>query len=115
ATIRLNLAVLAQSRGDIAKTIAHLEAAIDMGERAGKRATVQQARANLANLEIRLGRHARARASIDALSKEGDALPKVAQAQLLGLRAFLAARTGATDEACQLFDACGDAYEALGR
>ena len=115
ATIRLNLAVLAQGQGDIAETIAHLEAAIDMGERAGKRSTVQQARANLANLEIHLGRHARARASIDALSEEGESLPKVAQAQLLGLRAFLAARTEAFDEACELFDACGKAYEALGR
>ena len=113
ATIRLNLAVLTQGQGDFAQAISHLEAAVDMGRRAGRRSTMQQALLNLANLDLYLGRYARARASIESLAEQRASLPPVAQAQLLGLEADLAARTRDTVEAGRLYQACA-AYDELG-
>ena len=115
ATIRLNLAALTQSQGDFAQAISHLEAAVDMGRRAGRRSTMQQALLNLANLDLYLGRYARARASIESLAEQRASLPPVAQAQLLGLEADLAARTRDTPEAVRLYQACSTAYDELGR
>ena len=43
ATMRLNLAGLAQADGDLAQALVHLEAAVDMGRRAGSGAAVTQA------------------------------------------------------------------------
>jgi transcriptional regulator with GAF, ATPase, and Fis domain/predicted Ser/Thr protein kinase len=115
ATIRLNLAALTQSQGDFAQAIAHLEAAVDMGRRAGRLSTTQQALLNLANLDLYLGRYARARASIESLAEQRASLPPVAQAQLLGLEADLAARSRDTAEAIRLYAACASAYDELGR
>ncbi len=117
ATLRLNLAALASQEGDVAAALGHLEAAVDMGARAGRAATALQARINLANLDLYLGRLSRAAASIDALlSCAGDAAPSGAPAaQLLGLQAELAARTGAIERALELYDACAAAFDALSR
>jgi serine/threonine-protein kinase PknK len=115
ATIRLNLAALTKIQGDFAQALSHLEAAVDMGRRAGRRSTMQQALLNLANLDLYLGRYARARASIESLAEQRASLPPVAQAQLLGLEADLAARTREPIEAARLYAACASAYDDLGR
>jgi len=115
AATRLNLAGIAREEGDVARALEHLEATVDLGKRAGGLLAVQQARINLVNLDLYLGRHARARAAIDELRAEEDSLPESARAQILGCRAELAARTGDVDSAARLYEACAVAYEKLGR
>jgi transcriptional regulator with GAF, ATPase, and Fis domain len=114
ATIRLNLAGLAQAEGDLAQSLVHLEAAVDMGRRAGSGATVTQALLNLANLDLYLGRWARARASIDLLAARRGELSAAARAQLLGLEAEYAARTGDA-EAARLYEETARAWQTQGR
>lgn len=115
ATMRLNLSGLAQAEGDLGRAISHLEAATDLGERAGGSFAAQQATLNLANLDLYLGRIARARSSIDALTKVEHELPPAARAQLLGLDADLAQKTGELGFAREKYAACSNAYAALGR
>ena len=115
ATVRLNLSNLAQLDGDLKGALLHLEAAVDMGRRSGALVAVQQALLNLANLDLYLGRYARAGASIEALAKSEDELGPVARADLTGLRADLEARTGDATLAGQLYAACATARSAQGR
>jgi len=115
ATVRLNLSNLAQLDGDFKGALSHLEAAVDMGRRSGALVAVHQALMNLANLDLYLGRYARARASIESLAKSEDELGAVARADLLGLRADLVARTGDPAEAATLYTACAAARSAQGR
>jgi len=124
AAMRLNLAIFAQSEGDLAQALAHLEAAVDMGKRAGSGAAVTQALLNLANLDLYLGRWARARASIDQLASRRDELSPAARAQLLGLEAEYAARTGdrgpgvsaaGRERAARVYEETARAWEAQGR
>ncbi len=117
ATTRLNLAALAtHGQGAIAEALDHLEAAVDLGRRAGRDSTVQQALLNLANLDLYLGRWARAAASLEALATQHELSPGGAQyAQWLGLDAELAARTGDARPAAGRYEACAAAYDALGR
>ncbi len=115
ATIRLNLSVLAQLDGDLSGALSHLEAAVDMGRRSGALVAVHQALLSLANLDLYLGRYARARASIEALAKSEDELGSVARADLKGLRADLVARTGDPAEAAALYSACAEARAGQGR
>jgi serine/threonine-protein kinase PknK len=117
-TMRVNLAALAiHGQGEIAEALTHLEAAVDMGRRAGRDATVRQALLNLANLDLYLGRLARAAASIETLSAQRDALSRAGgqQAQLLGLEAELANRTGNARRSALLYDRCAKAYDELSR
>jgi len=115
ATVRLNLSNLAQLDGDFKGALSHLEAAVDMGRRSGALVAVHQALMNLANLDLYLGRYARAQASIESLAKNEEDLGSVARADLLGLRADLAARTGDPSEASALYTACAVARSAQGR
>ncbi|MBV9949777.1 MAG: protein kinase, partial [Myxococcales bacterium] len=115
AAMRLNLAGLAQAEGDLALAIAHLEAAVDMGRRSGNGATVTQSLLNLANLELYLGRWARARVSIDLLSARRDELAPAARAQLLGLEAEHATRTGDIARGGILYDETAKAWDEQGR
>ena len=115
ATTRLNLAGLSKADGDLAQSLVHLEAALDMGRRAGSPVVVQQALFNLANLDLYLGRYARAGASIEGLSQQRGTLSPNARAQLLGLQAELATRMGEIDKAARLYESCATAYEAVGR
>jgi transcriptional regulator with GAF, ATPase, and Fis domain len=115
ASTRLNLAGLAQGEGDLAQALVHLEAAVDMGRRAGSGAAVTQALLNLANLDLYLGRWARARGSIDQLAGRRDELSPAARAQLLGLEAEHAARTGDFARGAQLYEETAKAWEAQGR
>ncbi|MDF2693173.1 MAG: Response regulator of zinc sigma-54-dependent two-component system, partial [Labilithrix sp.] len=115
ATTRLNLAGLAKGDGDLAQALVHLEGALDMGRRAGGLIVVQQALFNLANLDLYLGRYARAAASIAKLAEQRDKLAPNARAQLLGLEAELATRIGEIERAARLYDLCADVYEAVGR
>src|SRR5262249_2137065 len=95
--------------------LVHLEGALDMGRRAGGFIVVQQALFNLANLDLYLGRYARAAASIEKLSEQRDKLAPNARAQLLGLQAELATRLGEIDKAAHHYDLCAEAYETVGR
>ncbi len=115
ASIRLNLAGIAKTRGDIATALAHLEGAVDMGRRSGRRATERQALLNLANMELYLGRRARARASIETLAKQRAQLGKVAQAQLFSLEAESAALAEDYETAEVACLRCAEAYDGLGR
>jgi serine/threonine-protein kinase PknK len=115
AATRLNLAGLAQGEGDYAAALAHLEAAVDMGRRMGGGSAVQQALLNLANLDLYLGRFARASASIEQLAADRALLGANARAQLLGLEAELAMRAGEFGKGARLYESCASAYEAQGR
>jgi transcriptional regulator with GAF, ATPase, and Fis domain len=115
ATMRLNLAMFAHGEGDFAQALAHLEAAVDMGKRAGSGVVVTQALLNLANLDLYLGRWARARASIEQLAAGRDTLAPAARAQLLGLEAEHAARTGDVARGARLYQAAAEAWNAQGR
>lgn len=115
ATLQSNLAGLLKVGGDIAGAIQHYEAAVDMGRRSGRRSTTRQALLNLANTDLYLGRLARARASIDALEEQRAGLPPMVVAQLYGLQAEHAARSGRVDTAVRLYESCAAAYEALGQ
>lgn len=115
ATTRLNLAGIAKTRGDVAGAIGHLEAAVDMGRRSGRESTLRQALLNLANLDLYVGRSARARASIDALAEERDGLTQAQKAQLLALEAEAAGLSGDFVVAAQKCLACAESYEQLGR
>jgi serine/threonine-protein kinase PknK len=115
AAMRLNLAMFAHGEGDFAQALAHLEAAVDMGQRSGSAVVVTQALLNLANLDLYLGRWARARASIDQLAARRDSLGPAACAQLLGLEAEHAARTGDVARGARLYEAAADAWAAQGR
>jgi transcriptional regulator with GAF, ATPase, and Fis domain len=115
STTRLNLAVLAQAAGDLGQALLHLEAAVDMGRRAGAKMAVQRALFNLANLDLYLGRYARAESSIHSLSQDRAALDKSARGQLLGLEADLHFRQGDFEKSAKLFALCAEMYEVVGR
>src|SRR5262249_27372404 len=115
AAMRLNLAGLAKAEGDLAAALAHLEASVDMGRRSGVALAVQQALLNLANLHLYLRRYARASASIESLASQRASLGPLARAQLVGLEAELAARTGDGARAATLYEECAAAYDAQGR
>ncbi|HEY0463957.1 MAG TPA: protein kinase, partial [Polyangiaceae bacterium] len=114
-TIQLNLAGVLKIRGDIAGSIEHYEAAVDMGRRSGRRSSALQALLNLANTDLFLGRLARARGAIDTLEEQRSELSSVMCAQLLGLTAELQLREGSIEAAVEKFDACARAFEALSR
>jgi len=114
ASLQLNLAGLLKIQGDIAGAIDCYAAAVDMGRRSGRRATVRQALLNLANTDLYLGRLARARASIDALEEQRADLPALMKPQLLGREAELAAQQGDMARAVELFDECALAFLAIG-
>ena len=115
ATTRLNLAGIAKGDGDLAQALVHYEAAVDMGRRAGALLAVQQALFNLANVDLYVGRFARAGASIEKLTEQRDKLSPGSRAQLLGLQAELATRMGEVERGARLYDLCADAYDAVGR
>jgi transcriptional regulator with GAF, ATPase, and Fis domain len=76
---------------------------------------VTQALLNLANLDLYLGRWARARGSIEQLvARRGDLSP-AAQAQLSGLDAEHAARTGDVGRAADLYEQAAAAWDKQGR
>ncbi|WP_394826320.1 sigma 54-interacting transcriptional regulator [Pendulispora albinea] len=114
ALTRLNLAGLARAEGDLALALTHLEAAVDMGRRAGGLLAVRGALLHLANLDSYLGRYARARASIDSLAEERASLSPIHLATLLGLEAELAARTGDVPRASALYEESARAWDATG-
>ncbi len=113
ASTRLNLAGLAKNEGELAEALAHLEAVVDLGRRAGGQVAVQQALFNLANLDLYLGRYARAKASIEQLADQRDRLAPPSRAQLLGLQAELATRLGDVERGARLYELCADAYDAV--
>ena len=115
ALTRLNLAGLARAEGDLALSLTHLEAAVDMGRRAGGLLALQGALLNLANLDLYLGRYARARASIDSLAETRARLSPINEAMLVGFEAELAARTGNVPRASELYEESALIWETTGR
>jgi serine/threonine-protein kinase PknK len=115
ATTRLNLAGIAKTQGDVAAALRHLEAAVDMGRRSGRVAALRQALLNLANLDLYLGRLARARVSLDALAAERAELAPQLSAQLLSLEAEHAQRSFDFTAAERLCLEAALAYQAMGR
>ncbi|HEY4102235.1 MAG TPA: sigma 54-interacting transcriptional regulator [Polyangiaceae bacterium] len=115
ATVQLNWAGLLKIRGDIAGAIEHFEAAVDMGRRSGRRSSALQALLNLANMDLFLGRLARARSAIETLQEQRADLSAVMCAQLLGLEADLELRQGSVELAVDKYGQCADAFVALGR
>jgi len=114
AVVRANLAGLLKVRGDIRGAIEQFEAALDMGRRSGRRQTVRQALLNLANLDVYVGRFARANARIEMLEAQRAQLHPVMRAQLSGLLADLHARQNEHDKAVEHYEACAAAFAALG-
>src|SRR4029078_7691463 len=112
ALTRLNLAGLAREEADLAGALAHLEAAVELGRRAGSLLAVQGALLSLANLDLYLGRYARARGSIDSLAEQRASLSPWQAATLYGLEAELAARTGDVTRALGLYEECARAWES---
>ena len=86
-----------------------------MGRRAGGLMAVQQALFNLANLDLYLGRYARAGASIERLAEQRAELSPNARAQLLGLQGELATRMGDIERGARLYELCAEAYDAVAR
>lgn len=115
AVVRDNLAGLLKVRGDIQGAIEQFEAALDMGRRSGRGQTVRQALLNLANLDIYLGRFARASARIEMLQAQQDQLPPLVRAQLVGLLADLHARQNQHEQAVVHYQVCADAFALLDR
>jgi len=112
ATMRLNLAGMAQAEGDLAQALTHLEAAVDMGRRAGIGAAVTQA---LLNLAFPGAGGPRGRGPLDSIVMRRDELSPAARAQLLGLEAEHAARTGEGGRAAQLYEEAALAWQGQGR
>jgi transcriptional regulator with GAF, ATPase, and Fis domain len=115
ALTRLNLAGLARAEGDLALALTHLEAAVDMARRAGSTLAVQGALLNLANLDLYLGRYARARVSVDSLAEGRANLSPIQTATLLGLEAELAIRAGDTLRGAELFEESARKWDAQNR
>jgi transcriptional regulator with GAF, ATPase, and Fis domain len=115
AAMRLNLAGIAHAEGDLAQALSHLEATVDLGRRAGLGLAVTQALLNLATLDLYLGRASRARASLDQLAARRGELSDAARAQLLGLEAEHAARTGDSPRAASLYEEAARAWATQGR
>jgi transcriptional regulator with GAF, ATPase, and Fis domain/energy-coupling factor transporter ATP-binding protein EcfA2 len=115
AATRLNLGTLLRTEGDLAPALEHFSAAIDMGERAGAEMCVTEARLNLANVDMYLGRYARAQACIEALARQKARLTASTRANLLGLEGEYRERTGAYLDAAVAYTSASEAYDALGR
>ena len=114
AATRLNLAALARSAGDLATALGHLEAVVDLASRAGGLLAIKQATLNLVNLDLYLGRLARARERLATLERD-DELGPAAKAQLAGCYAELAARSGSVAEATERYRECSEAWQKQGR
>lgn len=114
SSAQINLAGLLKDRGELSESIELLEAAVDTAQRAGRGNSVQQARLNLSNTDLYLGRLERARAEIARVGAP-EGLPQSLRAQLHGLRAELFARTGELERALGEFQACERAWTELGR
>ncbi len=115
ALSRLNLAGLARAEQEYSQAISHFESAVDLGQRSGTGIAVLGALLGLANLDLYLGRIARARASIDTLRKDRAALAPQQDATLLGLEADLAERSGEPKKARELYERCAAAWDTQGR
>jgi transcriptional regulator with GAF, ATPase, and Fis domain/tetratricopeptide (TPR) repeat protein len=115
ATTRLNYGVLAWGDGDLAEASEEFEAAADLARRVERHATVERALINLAVVDLYLGRHARLTTTLRSLESLEAHLTKVGRAQVLGVRADLAGRTGDLALARALYQQTVAAWVALGR
>jgi len=115
AVTRLNRGVLAWSEGDLATAIAEFESAADLGRRVMRQSTVERALINLAVVDLGLGRYARVANTLKSLESMEAQMTPIGRAQLQGVRAELAGRTGDLGKAVELYAATTAAWRELGR
>ncbi len=115
ATARVNLGTLAWHEGDLASAIEEFEAAADLARRVMRYSTLERALINLAIVDLGLGRWARVATTLKSLETLETQITVVGKAQLTGLRAELAARTGDSAQAIALYREAIQAWRAMGR
>ncbi|MFI5297338.1 MAG: tetratricopeptide repeat protein, partial [Polyangiales bacterium] len=115
ATSRLNLGTLCWHEGDLGSAISEFEAAADLGRRVQRQSTVERALINLGFVDLQLGRYARVASTLQSLEPLEAAMTPSSRAQLTGLRADLAGRTGDMSRAVELYRAAIAGWRATGR
>jgi transcriptional regulator with GAF, ATPase, and Fis domain len=115
ANVRVNLGTLAWTEGDLARATDEFEAAADLARRGLRPQTVERALNNLAAVDLGLGRYARVATTLRSLAAIEPQMTAVGRAQLLGLEAELAARTGDLARAKDLYDRAIAAWRAIDR
>ncbi len=115
ATARLNLGTLEWTEGDLARAISEFEAAADLARRVLRLSTLERALINLAIVDLGLGRYARVATTLKSLEAMEPQMTPVGRAQLSGVRAELAGRTGDLARAVELYRATIAAWRDLGR
>ncbi|MGZ3417850.1 MAG: sigma 54-interacting transcriptional regulator [Polyangiales bacterium] len=115
ANARVNLGTLAWSEGDLAHAIEEFEAAADLARRTTRHSTMERALINLAIVDLGLGRYARVATTLKTLDALESQMTAVGRAQLLGLRAELAGRSGDFARAVDLYRQTVTAWREMGR
>ena len=115
ATARLNLGTLEWADGDLGRAINEFEAAADLARRVMRLSTLERALINLAIVDLGLGRYARVANTLKSLEAVEPQMTRVGRAQLSGLRAELAGRTGEFARAVELYRATIAAWREIGR
>jgi transcriptional regulator with GAF, ATPase, and Fis domain len=115
ANARVNLGTLAWSEGDLARAIEEFEVAADLARRATRHSTMERALINLAIVDLGLGRYARVATTLKTLDALEVQMTAVGRAQLLGLRAELAGRSGDFARAVDLYRKTVAAWREMGR
>jgi len=115
ATTRLNLGTLEWAEGDLSRAIAEFEAAADLARRVMRHSTLERALINLAIVDLGLGRYARVATTLKSLEAMEPQMTPVGRAQLSGVRAELAGRTGDLARAVELYRDTIKAWRDLGR
>ncbi len=115
ATTRLNLGTLEWAEGDLSRAIAEFEAAADLARRVMRHSTLERALINLAIVDLGLGRYARVATTLKSLEAMEPQMTPVGRAQLSGVRAELAGRTGDLAHAVELYRQTIQAWRDLGR
>ena len=115
ATARLNLGTLEWTEGDLARAINEFEAAADLARRVMRHSTLERALINLAIVDLGLGRYSRVASTLKSLEAMEPQMTPVGRAQLSGVRAELAGRTGDLARAVELYRATILAWREIGR
>lgn len=115
ATARLNLGTLEWTEGDLARAINEFEAAADLARRVMRHSTLERALINLAIVDLGLGRYSRVATTLKSLEAMEPQMTPVGRAQLSGVRAELAGRTGDLARAVELYRATVAAWREIGR
>jgi transcriptional regulator with GAF, ATPase, and Fis domain len=116
ATFSLNLGTVCYALGDMARAAEYYESASRLARRAGRRPTEIAARANLANLDVYLGRYERARAGArEAFDDATRAGLQALAAQAVAIAAECTARTGDLEGALVRWEDALARWRSLGQ